>query len=70
MALARILHRYDVAGDPSYALTINERLTLMPEDFHLTLTRRTPGAAATAPRTPVAEPAAAETCPYTGSTPG
>ncbi|TNC50653.1 cytochrome P450 [Mumia zhuanghuii] len=42
MALARILHRYDIAGDPSYALRIDERLTLMPEGMEITLTRRTP----------------------------
>ena len=40
--LARILHRYDIAGDPSYALRIDERLTLMPEGMEITLTRRTP----------------------------
>ena len=42
LALARMLHRYDVAADPDYELHITERLTLMPEGFELTLTPRTP----------------------------
>ena len=45
IALARLLHRYDIAGDPDYELTIAERLTLMPEDFHITLSRRVPAPA-------------------------
>lgn len=40
MALARILHRYDLVGDPSYELSIDERLTLMPQGLELTLTPR------------------------------
>ena len=47
MALARILHRYDVTGDPAYELRIDERLTLMPQGMELTLSRRTPGLSAT-----------------------
>jgi cytochrome P450 len=44
LALARLVHRYDIAGDPDYELTIAERLTLMPQNFELNLTRRTPAA--------------------------
>ncbi len=40
LVLARLLHRYDVAGDPSYELRVSERLTLMPVGFELTLTLR------------------------------
>lgn len=42
LALARLLHRYDLTGDPGYDLRITERLTLMPEGFELTLARRVP----------------------------
>jgi cytochrome P450 len=42
LVLARLLHRYDVAGDLAYQLRVSERLTLMPEGFELTLSRRTP----------------------------
>ena len=42
LVLARMLHRYDLAPDPAYELTIVERLTLMPSGFELTLTPRTP----------------------------
>jgi hypothetical protein len=37
-----LLHRYDIPGDPDYALAISERLTLMPERFEVTLSRRAP----------------------------
>jgi unspecific monooxygenase len=40
--LARLLHRYDLTGDPEYELAINERLTLMPKDFEVTLAPTTP----------------------------
>lgn len=40
IALARILHRYDLADDPAYELVVGERLTLMPQDFTLRLARR------------------------------
>ena len=40
LVLARILHRYDLAGDPAYSLKIRERLTLMPEGFELALRPR------------------------------
>ena len=40
LVLARLLHRFDIAGDPSYHLSITERLTLMPEALELTLTAR------------------------------
>jgi unspecific monooxygenase len=43
LVLARLLHRYDLTGDPDYALRISERLTLMPEGFELKLRHRTPG---------------------------
>lgn len=42
LVLARLLHRYDVSGDPDYELRIDERLTIVPKGFELTLTRRTP----------------------------
>jgi cytochrome P450 len=44
LVLARVLHRYDITGDPGYELAISERLTLMPKGFEITLTRRTPAA--------------------------
>ena len=47
LVLARMLHRYDIAGDPAYELEIAERLTLMPTGFELALSPRTP--AVTAP---------------------
>lgn len=40
LVLARLLHRYDIAGDPDYELEIAERLTLMPKGFELTITPR------------------------------
>jgi cytochrome P450 len=40
LVLGTILRRYDLAGDASYALRVQERLTLMPQDFRLTLRRR------------------------------
>jgi unspecific monooxygenase len=42
LVLARMLHRYDLAGRDDYDLTVTERLTLMPENFTLTLSPRTP----------------------------
>jgi unspecific monooxygenase len=45
LVLARLLHRYDLVGDPTYQLRVSERLTLMPEDFELTLHPRTPSTA-------------------------
>lgn len=51
LVLARVLHRYDISGDPDYELLIAERLTLMPEDFRLTLTSRTLGVPHTHPST-------------------
>lgn len=44
LVLARMLHRYDITGDPSYELGISERLTLMPKGFELTITPRLPAA--------------------------
>jgi cytochrome P450 len=40
LVLARLLHRYDISGDPDYELAISERLTLMPKGFEITLVRR------------------------------
>ncbi|HXO53037.1 MAG TPA: cytochrome P450, partial [Mycobacterium sp.] len=51
LVLARLLHRYDVVGDPAYQLRVSERLTLMPEGFELTLRPRTPAITASG-RTP------------------
>ena len=42
LVLARLLHRYDITGDPGYELAISERLTLMPRGFEIALARRTP----------------------------
>jgi unspecific monooxygenase len=42
LVLARILHRYNISGDPDYQLKIDERLTLMPRDFRLDLSLRKP----------------------------
>ncbi len=42
LVLARMLHRYEIVADPSYELSITERLTLMPEGFELQLSARTP----------------------------
>jgi unspecific monooxygenase len=44
LVLARLLHRYDISGDPDYELAITERLTLMPGGFEMTLARRVPAA--------------------------
>lgn len=40
LVLARLLHRYDIAGDPGYELAVTERLTLVPQDFRLWLSPR------------------------------
>jgi len=40
LVLARLLHRYDITGNPDYELVVTERLTLMPRGFELNLTRR------------------------------
>nr|WP_179664364.1 cytochrome P450 [Nocardioides panaciterrulae] len=42
LVLARILHRFDLTGDPAYQLRITERLTLMPRDLRLVLRPRVP----------------------------
>lgn len=42
LVLARLVHRYDITGDPDYELAISERLTLMPKGFEIALARRTP----------------------------
>jgi unspecific monooxygenase len=49
LVLARMLHRYELTHDPEYELSIAERLTLIPEGFELTLTRRTPAPAQDVP---------------------
>jgi len=49
LALARLVHWYDLSGDPDYELRITERLTLMPEGFELNLTRRVPAPALSTP---------------------
>ncbi|MFJ3647968.1 cytochrome P450 [Streptomyces murinus] len=47
LVLALLLRRYDLHPDPAYQLKVTERLTLMPEDFRLRLSRRPlPGRAA------------------------
>ncbi|PRC55533.1 cytochrome P450, partial [Mycobacterium sp. ITM-2017-0098] len=40
LLLAVLLRRYELIADPDYRLQVAQRLTLMPKDFHLTLTRR------------------------------
>lgn len=40
LVLARLVHRYDLAGDPAYQLLVSERLTMQPEGFELWVTRR------------------------------
>ncbi|CAM3201590.1 Cytochrome P450 [Prescottella defluvii] len=40
LVLGTILRRYDFAADPDYRLRIQERLTLMPVDFRLSLRQR------------------------------
>ena len=40
LVLARLLHRYDLSGDPDYKLVIAERLTLMPKGFKIELAPR------------------------------
>lgn len=49
LVLARLLHRYDIAGDPDYELEIAERLTLMPKGFELTIRPRVPQPSETSP---------------------
>ncbi|RLV53419.1 cytochrome P450, partial [Aeromicrobium phragmitis] len=46
LVLARILHRYEISGDPDYELRIDERLTIVPKGFRLELQPRTPSAEA------------------------
>jgi cytochrome P450 len=55
LVLGMLLRRYQLAGRPDYRLAVAERLTLMPEGFTLTPSRRRP--APTAPETG-SEPAA------------
>jgi unspecific monooxygenase len=56
LVLARMLHRYDIAGDPDYELEIAERLTLMPRGFELTIRPRTPGGVSSSESSDQAEP--------------
>jgi unspecific monooxygenase len=42
LVLGLLLRRYQLSGQPDYQLAITERLTLMPQGFTVTLTRRTP----------------------------
>ncbi|MDT3398366.1 cytochrome P450 [Streptomyces sp. B1866] len=48
LVLGLLLRRYDLHDHAGYQLKVAERLTLMPEGFTLTLTRRTPAAPAQA----------------------
>ena len=61
LVLARMLHRYDIAGDPDYELEIAERLTLMPRGFELTIVPRTPEVVSPREVSDQAEPS--EVCP-------
>ncbi|MDP0398578.1 cytochrome P450 [Tsukamurella strandjordii] len=38
--LARLLHEFDIESDPDYRLRVDERLTLIPKDFRLSLRDR------------------------------
>jgi len=49
LVLARLVHRYDIAGDSDDELAIGEPLTLMPKDFRIRLARRSPGASTPTP---------------------
>ncbi|GAB3768474.1 unspecific monooxygenase [Nocardioides ginsengisegetis] len=40
LVLARLVHRFDLAGDPAYELKVTERLTMMPRGLELTLRPR------------------------------
>lgn len=40
LVLGTILQRYDIAGEPDYQLSIQERMTVMPRDFRMTVSRR------------------------------
>ncbi|MGZ4498118.1 MAG: cytochrome P450, partial [Nocardioides sp.] len=40
LVLARLLHRFDLAGDPAYQLRVTERLTMMPVGLELSLRPR------------------------------
>ncbi|MXP19929.1 cytochrome P450 [Gordonia sp. HNM0687] len=40
LVLARILHRYELSGDPDYELAVDERLTMVPRGFQLNLQPR------------------------------
>ncbi|RAJ59975.1 unspecific monooxygenase [Streptomyces sp. Amel2xB2] len=42
LVLGLLVRRYDIAADPDYELSVTERLTLMPRNLRLRLTRRTP----------------------------
>lgn len=76
LVLGLLLHRYDIAADPDYRLSVTELLTLKPEGFTLRLERRNPGSAAPADASGEAaesdsDSAAQEgdgsrTCPVTG----
>lgn len=69
LVLARLLHRYDIAGDPDYELDVAERLTIMPAGFELTLSPRTPRDVAAASAVEARdEDSPAETCPYSSGT--
>ncbi|MET0821952.1 MAG: cytochrome P450 [Aeromicrobium sp.] len=66
LVLARLLHRYELTYDPSYELSITERLTLMPEGFELGLTLRTPASDAAAPDA-TDQSESSRTCPASSS---
>ncbi|MDL9945240.1 cytochrome P450 [Gordonia sp. ABSL11-1] len=40
LVLACLIHRYDIAADPGYELAVDERLTMVPRGFELTVTPR------------------------------
>ncbi|WP_229055004.1 cytochrome P450 [Aeromicrobium sp. Leaf350] len=71
LVLARLLHRYEITGDPDYQLDIAERLTIVPKGFELRLTPRTPEVRVDdqpADPEPGVEPTdSGGVCPYSGS---
>jgi unspecific monooxygenase len=42
LVLASMLHRFDLSGDPDYQLDVDERLTMLPRGFELSLRARSP----------------------------
>lgn len=63
LVLARLLHRYDLEPEPGYELKIEERLTIVPRGFRLSLNRRTPSVVDATPTTDEGPAAPSPGCP-------